>query len=351
MSVEQVEERSGVTAAELVAVAALVDQFAGRREALTAAVAVLLRGVWRSFVLVGTGRVSSAAAARVVAAAQVMSPVEFAREAERMTRVGSDVLYDGDALQVLTRDLAVGSERGQGQVAALAGEFERQVLKQLGVSAPAAATRTPVVPVFEAPSVSAPPASGVGSFRRGVDPLDVYDRVARTFRWERSRESSMEEALAAAEARLARLIEDDLMVAQRDTFDEIVSGPDPGEVSGYRRVLRPELSKFGSCGLCIVAADRVYTRDDLMPLHARCGCIVLPIVAGKDPGLSLNSDDLDRLYEAAGTTSGRSKNGARGLKQVRVQTVEHGELGPVLVRQGQKFTTQAEAEARQGSAQ
>lgn len=345
MSVEQVEERSGVTAAELVVLAALVDQFAGRREALVAAVAALLRGVWRSWLLVGTGRVTTASAARVVAAARVMPAGDFVREVERMSSVGPGVLYDGDALQVLASDLARGSERGQGQAASLAAEFERQVLQRLGVSPPPTAARTPVVPVFEAPA-GVPPASGVGSFRRDVDPVDVYDRVARTFRWERSRETSMEEALAAAEARLERLIADDLMVAQRDAFDAIVSGPDEGLVTGYRRVLRPELAKFGSCGLCIVAADRVYERGDLMPLHARCNCIVLPIVDGVDPGLSLNEDDLDRLYAASGTTSGRARDGGIGLKRVRVQTFEHGELGPVLVPAGGKFLTQEEAESR-----
>ncbi|QOL33130.1 hypothetical protein BE0216_03760 [Bifidobacterium eulemuris] len=96
------------------------------------------------------------------------------------------------------------------------------------------------------------------------------------------------------------------------------------KVLSYRRVLHPELSKSGSCGLCIVAADRWYSTANLMPLHVRCKCGVAPAGSDEDPGLDLNKADLDRLYAEAGS------NKAEDLVNVRVKTISHGELGPVL---------------------
>lgn len=96
------------------------------------------------------------------------------------------------------------------------------------------------------------------------------------------------------------------------------------KVLQYRRVLHPELSKTGSCGLCIVAADRWYSTRNLMPLHARCKCGVAPAGADYDPGFQLNQEDLQRIYDEAGG------NTAKDLVNVRVQTVSHGELGPIL---------------------
>jgi hypothetical protein len=108
-------------------------------------------------------------------------------------------------------------------------------------------------------------------------------------------------------------------------------------IRGYRRILRPYLSEGGSCGLCIAAADRIYKREDLLPIHAKCKCITLPVTKAADPGLKLNTDDLAQLYTDAGGTS-RAK-----LKRTRYRIEEHGELGPVLVRQGQGFRTADQA--------
>jgi len=98
---------------------------------------------------------------------------------------------------------------------------------------------------------------------------------------------------------------------------------------GYRRVIHPELTAGGTCGLCIAASDRRYHKAELMPLHARCACTVAPIMrGGADPGNSLNNLDLGDLYEAAGSTS------AAELKRTKWQVDAHGELGPVLAPKG-----------------
>lgn len=104
-------------------------------------------------------------------------------------------------------------------------------------------------------------------------------------------------------------------------------------VTKYRRVIHPELSRTGTCGLCVVAATNTFTRGDLMPMHQQCRCTVAPITAKNDPGLKLNDSDLMRIYRAAGETSGNGySTHASDLTKLRVQVVNNSELGPVLLR-------------------
>ncbi|WP_311208733.1 MULTISPECIES: hypothetical protein [unclassified Aeromicrobium] len=97
------------------------------------------------------------------------------------------------------------------------------------------------------------------------------------------------------------------------------------QIIGYRRILHPELSRTGPCGLCIIAADRIYGTGDLKPLHGGCWCTSLPVTKALDPGQTMNAADLQRYYDAAGGT-GRAE-----LQRLRVEVLEHGELGPILV--------------------
>lgn len=103
-------------------------------------------------------------------------------------------------------------------------------------------------------------------------------------------------------------------------------------ITGWRRVIRPELSKTGSCGLCVVAATRMYHRHDLNAIHGKCKCIVLPVTKSNDPGLRLNNEDLQRIYGSFVDKNGRlvSSTQSASLKRTRVRVTKHGELGPVL---------------------
>jgi hypothetical protein len=159
---------------------------------------------------------------------------------------------------------------------------------------------------------------------RTVDPAQVYGRIADAYRYQViARGLSEQQAQQRALQRTAVVAEADVMLAARAQARRFLTTTG---ARGYRRILHPELSTGGSCGLCVVAADRVYRIEQLMPIHDRCKCEVLPIIGRADPGLRLNRDDLDRLYGAAGgTTAGAA------LKRVRVAITEHGELGPVLV--------------------
>lgn len=78
----------------------------------------------------------------------------------------------------------------------------------------------------------------------------------------------------------------------------------------------------------MVAADRVYKSGELMPLHDGCNCTTAPVTTRHDPGLDLNSSELDALYKAAGST------GRQDLSNVRVQEYTSQELGPILTTAG-----------------
>ncbi len=88
-----------------------------------------------------------------------------------------------------------------------------------------------------------------------------------------------------------------------------------GGVVGARRVIHPEASAGGTCGLCVAAATRKYKTSQLQPIHDRCKCTVLPIIkVGRneiDPGNDVNySDiDLDKAYkQLEGSTRSKLSN-------------------------------------------
>lgn len=129
--------------------------------------------------------------------------------------------------------------------------------------------------------------------------------------------------------RLTSIVTDDLAAVARDEAQKVMwAAP---KIVGYRRIIHPEFSATGTCGLCVVASTRFYTKSELMPLHDKCKCTVSPITANRDLGLKLNDEDLARIYDAAGSTY------AEDLKHIKVQVRENGELGPILTRQGGAF--------------
>ncbi|MEU0078552.1 hypothetical protein ABZY58_11700 [Micromonospora tulbaghiae] len=175
-----------------------------------------------------------------------------------------------------------------------------------------------------------------------VNPMVVYGRPADTYRWQVSeRSASPEVAVQRAVLRAQQIAETDIGLAVREQSRKAVVLN--RAATGFRRILHPERSKDGfSCGLCVVAADRIYSKAELLPLHPHCHCEVAPILNGVDPGRDLNDRDLKAIYEAAGgTTAGRKLQ-----NQVRVSITEHGELGPILVRSNHNFVDPAEVARR-----
>ncbi len=189
---------------------------------------------------------------------------------------------------------------------------------------------------------------------RFVDPADPYGRVADAYRYNIvARGDSPDVAQAKAEARISAVAWTDVTLAVREQYQ---ASFDRDRVEGWRRILLYKRQDGGPpCGLCVVAADRVYKKEDLQPIHDLCRCGVLPILDGLDPGLKLNRDDLNAIYQAAGGTGGdavrivrgRPKAVSPGLKRVRVALAEHGELGPILVDADQSFRGPREVAATQ----
>ena len=125
--------------------------------------------------------------------------------------------------------------------------------------------------------------------------------------------------------RMQQLIEDDISQASNDEILRTYRAAP--KVTGYRRIIHPELSASGSCGLCIVASTRMYYMEDLAAMHGHCKCTVMPVTKDDDPGFTLSQDDLKKFYRDAGSTSGAD------LLKTRYRIEMHGELGPRLVRE------------------
>lgn len=151
---------------------------------------------------------------------------------------------------------------------------------------------------------------------------------------------SVDRWLEEANERLIDIIDTDSMIAGTHATLERYR---KSGVTRYRRIIHPELSKTGTCGLCVVAADRVYSIAALMPLHGNCHCTVLPIVGDNDPGLRLNDDDLKRIYKEAGGTASAK------LRQTRRADPHQQRDRPRIERQGSQATQgRGMASARRG---
>jgi len=170
---------------------------------------------------------------------------------------------------------------------------------------------------------------------RLVNPLDEWNRPAEQFRFAESTGKVRGEAIETAIKRVEELADMDMALAMRNTASNIIKATP--KITGYRRVIHPELSESGTtCGLCIAASTRVYSKKELLPLHDHCHCTVMPIVGDDDPGNFFNEQDIDMINELYKAAAG--DNTAQGLSRVRVKTINNSELGPYLVEEGSKTT-------------
>lgn len=182
--------------------------------------------------------------------------------------------------------------------------------------------------------------------REGVTPLEVYQRPAEEFRYFKSTGLGDGDAMMKTLQRVSTIADTDLSLTRRDENRRIFRSTPGDKIIGYRRIIHPEQSEDGtSCGLCVVASTRLYTTDELMPIHDECNCDVMPVTLTQDPGDELNQDDINKIYEAAALAAdpnaepGTQSNQAGDLLKTKVSFTEHGELGPIIStgnRQGSK---------------
>ena len=247
--------------------------------------------------------VNAQATARVRISAQVLASVR-----RSFGLVGD--FYDRDQVGVFVEAMTRAVLAGRAMSAGVTEAYLRQQFDLLGARPPKTV-----------PAPSPRP--------RGIPTTEEYVRPVKTYRYARLRGLDELEAEEQALRRAELIAETDLNLAMRDTARDLLAGA--SKVTGWRRIIHPELSAGGACGLCVAASDRIYPRGQLMPLHDRCKCEVAAIVDSNDPGRSLNAEDLAELYRTAGgTDKGR-------LARTRWTVNEHGELGPVLRAEGDHF--------------
>lgn len=218
---------------------------------------------------------------------------------------GFDSWYDGRAVGDLAAKIAAAVASGQ-KVSAQATD----------------AFTTRLGGLLSGKIISAAGQIDVSRLRKGTTLDRAYTRLARDYRYQRSRGTTPERALQIVESRADAMVNTDLQLAARAQAQVSVKKQ---AFDTYRRVIRPELSKGGSCGMCVVASDRLYHVKDLLPIHDGCHCIVVPASERADYGPELNEGDLARFYaDAGGSTQ------IAALKRTKYKVHMHGELGPVL---------------------
>lgn len=219
--------------------------------------------------------------------------------------------YNDAAVAAWALSLALVIQSIQRQMATLTDAYLAQLSSTM--------TGRPVAPVG---------AIDITDLRKGTTAPQVYRRVAEQYRYAVSTGADAKSATDKAVQRADILADTDVMLANQGQSRKFMI---VRKVSGYRRIIHPERSKSGTCGLCAAASSTLYRREELMPLHGRCKCTVAPVINGVDPGKILNRQDLDALYNQAGGT------GREALKSVRYTVHDNSEIGPVLTFQGQNF--------------
>ncbi|MCX8559780.1 hypothetical protein OS122_02555 [Mycolicibacterium mucogenicum] len=178
-----------------------------------------------------------------------------------------------------------------------------------------------------------PPDEELITLGRGVDPKDVYLRPIVTARAAVADGKSYDEARADGLDRLESLATTDLQMAKVRQFDTSLK---TAQKTFYRRVPKGA----STCALCLIAATQPYTVGNLLPIHPGCDCGVEAI----PPGMHL--DDLldpQKLLEATHAkvkafTEIEDRGGRAVDYRKLLITHEHGEIGPLLAWDGQKFT-------------
>lgn len=146
---------------------------------------------------------------------------------------------------------------------------------------------------------------------RGVRTSEVYLRAVDEARYQSTIGKSLEEAHSIGLDRVQAAAATDLQLAKTHA-SRYVMNRDP-RITGYRRVTHGRC-----CNLCELAASRVYHKSDLMPIHARCTCGVVPEYGATLEAVQLGPPALEDRGDA-------------------VAVHDHGELGPVLAVKGQDF--------------
>jgi hypothetical protein len=230
--------------------------------------------------------------------------------------------YNRGDVDRFVQEAGQASARARREAVAVTDAYLRVVLRLMDI---------PVVGPVPLPGVeTSPGVVPVPALPRGIPIPQQWVRPVKEYR--RLRLDGLDDLAARLRAleRAGRIARADVATAVRDTEAHRLVSAD--RVTGWRRIIHPEVSTKPPnppgpvCGLCLVAADRVYHVRELKPLHDLCRCTVLPVSADADPGLDLTGQDLKAIYAAAGGSTLMED-----LKRTQFWVAQHAELGPVIV--------------------
>lgn len=172
-----------------------------------------------------------------------------------------------------------------------------------------------------------------GTALRGVDPSTVYERPFTTVWTSLSNGEPFDLALEHGTNRLESLIKTDLQLARTHTAREVTV-----DQPGVEFTIRVPIGEY-NCALCLVAATQRYRKQNLLPIHPGCDCLVKTVKSSFDPGQVVDEARLNAIHDAVEAALGTSDRGARAVDYRKlIVSNMHGEIGPVLGFKGQRFT-------------
>jgi hypothetical protein len=171
---------------------------------------------------------------------------------------------------------------------------------------------------------------------RLVDPAEVYQRPFIEAYTALRDDQRLDQALGKARLRLREVAEGDMQLVYAHASRAAMEGlPPDQQPSGWRRVLQGSTS----CAMCVLASTQRYHREDLNPIHPYCDCTVEPIY-GPIHDRVIEPQLLEQVHAAVFDLTGVKDRGARAVdyRHIMTQIVRnHGELGPMLARPGDRF--------------
>lgn len=180
------------------------------------------------------------------------------------------------------------------------------------------------------------------NLRRGVDTDEVYGRPFVELYTALSKGKSLTQAVELAQTRLQEITELDLQAtyaaASREAMEQLPSDAAP-------QFWRRQLVGSENCALCVLASTQRYHIATLNPIHPACDCRVQPLWGHQDPGQVIAPDLLEKAHAAVEQLTGATDRGGREpdyRKIVLEMTQEHGELGSMLARPLDHFTTEGD---------
>jgi hypothetical protein len=146
--------------------------------------------------------------------------------------------------------------------------------------------------------------------RNGADLLEVYSRAVREARVVYNRSDLVELAVNRGLQQLLGTVQMDLQLAGTHAARAAMSS---AGVEQFRVITRP-----GACPLCVASSDRVYSTDQLRPVHTHCHCVTVP-------GAKVPKD-----LQGKGLRSSREFDPEKDIGERKVAVDFNDEIGPVL---------------------